>query len=217
MLADAWLAEQLGRPAYTVQASDTRLDAGAGFYQAKVACADVERVTALEAAGMGVVDVNVTLRRAAAPPTGPSDGVREAEAGDREAILEIAEQDYTVSRFHLDPRIPDARARRVKRAWVEGFFRGDRGDRLLVHGDVPSGFHLVLEGPEARTVDLIAVAHGARGHGVGSALLSAVFALEPARDVVAGTQVSNTGSLRLYERLGFLVEATRYVLHGHVA
>jgi ribosomal protein S18 acetylase RimI-like enzyme len=217
MLEDGWLSEQLGRPAYTLQEGDHRLDAGPGFYQAKVESTDGARVAALEDAGMRVVDVNVTLRRPAAAPEAPVADVRDAGKEDREAVLEIAERDYAVSRFHLDPQIPDARARSLKRAWVDNFFRGERGDRLLVHGQEPDGFHLVLDGPDARTVDLIAVAEGARGQGVGSALLGALFATEPLRDVVVGTQVSNTGSLRLYERLGFRTESSRYVLHGHVA
>ncbi len=217
MLEDGWLAEQLGRPAYTVQEGDRRLDAGPGFYQVKVDCADVHRVGALEDAGMRVVDVSVTLRRPAAPPRVAAEHVRDAAESDREAVLEIAERDYAASRFHLDPQVPDARASALKRAWLDNFFRGARGDRLLVHGEPPDGFHLVLEGAEARTVDLIAVAADARGRGVGSALLGALFAAEPLRDVIVGTQASNTGSLRLYERLGFSVQSTRYVLHGHVS
>jgi ribosomal protein S18 acetylase RimI-like enzyme len=217
MLEDAWLAGQLGRPVYTLQAGDRRLDAGPGLYQAKVDCADVQRVGELEDAGMRVVDVNVTLRRPAGPPDAPATHVRDAVEADREAVLDIAERDYAVSRFHLDPQIPDSRARALKRAWVDSFFRGARGDRLLVHGQAPDGFNLVIEGDDARVVDAIAVSGQARGHGAGSALLRALFALEPARDVVVGTQVSNPGSLRLYQRLGFAPQASRYVLHGHVS
>ncbi len=154
---------------------------------------------------MRVVDVNVTLRRPAGPPDAPATGVRDAVDGDREAVLDIAEHDYSVSRFHLDPEIPDSRAQALKRAWVDNFFRGERGDRLLVHGDDPDGFHLILDGDDARVVELIAVARRARGRGAGSALLRALFAIEPARDVVVGTQVSNTGSLRLYQRLPAVV------------
>ena len=95
---------------------------------------------------MRVVDVNVTLRRPAGAPAVPADGVRDAEEADREAVLEIAERDYTVSRFHLDPQVPDERARALKRAWVDNFFRGARGDRLLVHGQRAGRVPPVLEG-----------------------------------------------------------------------
>jgi ribosomal protein S18 acetylase RimI-like enzyme len=217
MLEDGWLSEQLERSAFTLEQGDHELDAGPGFYQAKVDCSEVSRVGALEDAGMHVVDVNLTLRRPAGPPDTPVDGVRDAREADRDAVLEIAERDYTVSRFHLDPEVPDARARALKRAWVDNFFRGARGDRLLVHGPGPDGFHLVLEAPDARVVDVIAVAARARGRGMGTALLGALFAMEPRRDVVVGTQASNRDSLRLYERLGFTVCGSRYVLHGHVS
>jgi ribosomal protein S18 acetylase RimI-like enzyme len=219
VLEDAWLGERLGRPAFTLEEGDRSLDAGPGFYQAKVDCADVQRVGDLERAGMRVVDVNVTLRRPASPgPDAPGE-VRDGAEADRDAVLGIAERDYTVSRFHLDPEIPDARARDIKRSWVDGFFSGARGDRLLVapaEGRV-AGFHLILDGDDARTVDLIAVEDGARGRGLGTALLAALFAMRPERDVLVGTQVSNRASLRLYQRLGFQVADTRYVLHGHTA
>jgi ribosomal protein S18 acetylase RimI-like enzyme len=216
---DAWLAERLGRPAFTLEEEDERLDAGPGFYQAKVDCADVERVGALERAGMRVVDVNVTLRRAAAPGPEPAGEVRDGTEADRGAVLDIAERDYTVSRFHMDPEVPDEKARLVKRDWADGFFRGTRGDRLLVapaEGPV-AGFHLILDGERARTVDLIAVRGEARGRGLGTALLGELIAMRPERDVVVGTQAANRGSLRLYGRLGFEVADTRYVLHGHAA
>ena len=44
----------------------------------------------------------------------------------------IAQRDFSVSRFHLDPQIPDEVARTIKRDWVDNFFAGARGDRMLV-------------------------------------------------------------------------------------
>ena len=132
MREDAWLTERLGRPAFTVDEDDDRLGTEPGFYQAKVPTAQVARVQSLEDAGMRVVDVNVTLRRPAAPAPAVASGVRDATAHDRPAVLDIAERDYSVSRFHLDPDIPDEHARALKREWADNYFAGSRGDRLLV-------------------------------------------------------------------------------------
>lgn len=219
MRKDDWLAERLGCPAFTVESSDTELGVGPGFYQAKVDCARLDRVRTLEGMGMRIVDVNVTLRRHAAPETLPGLSVRDGTSADRAAVIAIAERDYTVSRFHLDPVVPDGLATGIKRGWAESFFAGTRGDRLTVvesNGSV-AGFLLSLDGTEARTIDLIAVASDARRAGVGSALVADLLAMDPPRDVLVGTQISNVGSLRLYGRLGFIVDRTRYVLHGHQA
>ena len=233
MREDAWLSERLGRPAWTIEETDTVDEVraiGAGFFQAKVATDDVARVGSLEGAGFRTIDVNVTYKR---EPGGLADGVdravtadgvdpavtgvRDAGPMDRDAVVAIAERDYSVSRFHLDPQIPDEVARAIKRDWADNFFRGDRGDRLLVadpDGKV-IGFLLVLDGTKASVIDLIAVATEARGRGAGRALVRGLAESRPNRPVVAGTQIANVGALRFYERLGFTVEQTQFVLHRH--
>jgi ribosomal protein S18 acetylase RimI-like enzyme len=215
---DAWLAEQLGMPVHTVEPGDAALDAGPGLYQAKVPCADLARLRALEDAGMRVVDVNVTLRRPAGPSGVDTTGVRDARPADRDAILTLAERDYPGSRFHLDPQIPDERANALKRAWVDGFFAGARGDRMLVadRDGEAIGFYLVIDGDDHRTGDLLAVVPGARRAGTATALVGTALDMRPLRDHQMGTQVSNIPSLRFFERLGFSIVDSRYVLHGHV-
>jgi ribosomal protein S18 acetylase RimI-like enzyme len=218
---DAWLGERLGCTAWTVEGQDAvvALDAyGSGFYQAKVAAHDVDRVGALEEVGFRTIDVNITLRRGGGGVVlEPAVAVRDAQPADREAVVEIAEQDYSVSRFHLDPQIPNAVASAIKRDWADNFFRGERGDRLLVvdlAGRV-IGFELVLDTAEESTIDLIAVAAPARGKGAGSALVSGLVASRPGHPVVVGTQVSNVAALRFYEHLGFTAHTSQFVLHRH--
>lgn len=221
MHEDAWLGERLGCAAWTVESHDTIDDLVAfdpGFLQAKVATGDVARVGALEQAGFRMIDVAVTLRRAGGLPAPDSArGVRDASDEDREAVVAIAQHDYSVSRFHLDPEIPDDVASAIKRDWVDNYFLGARGDRLLVaesDGRV-IGFLLVLDIEEASVIDLIAVATPARGGGAGRAMVCELIGERRERPVLVGTQVSNLGALRFYERLGFTVARTEYVLHRH--
>lgn len=221
MREDAWLGERLGRAAWTVEDSDTAEElaaSGTGFFQARVTTGDVARVGALEDIGFRTVDVSVTYRREpglALPKRAVE--VRDAHPDDRAAVIEIAERDYTVSRFHLDPRIADDVAGSIKRDWAGNYFAGARGDRMLVadHDGAVAGFHLVLDTPDAIVVDLIAVAAAARGRGIASALVCAVAESEPGRPLQAGTQVANVPALRLYESLGFAIARTDYVLHRH--
>lgn len=219
MREDRWLGERLGAPAWTVEADDAveEITAG-GFVQAKVPAEDVARIGALEGAGFRVVDVNVTLRREPGPLQACNEvAVHDATGEDRDAVLEIAAHDYSVSRFHLDPQIPDERASEIKRAWVDNFFRGERGDRLLVaeaDGAV-AGFLLALATPSEQVIDLIAVASAQRSRGAGAALIARLIDGAPELPVLVGTQVSNVGALRFYERLGFKTARAAFVLHRH--
>lgn len=223
MVEDPWLAERLGRPVLTFEAGDApELVAGAAaqrapaFAQAKIGCADVATTVALQEAGFRVVDVNVTLTRPAARGAAPAE-VEEAMEADRDAVLEIATDHYDVSRFHHDPAIPDELASAIKRDWAQALLDGQRGERLLVvrRKRRAVGFLGVLApSPGVRVIDLIAVHSAERRSGAGRALVEALLASGDGR-VEVGTQVANTSSLRFYERLGFTVQDTRYVLHLH--
>lgn len=219
MREDPWLAERLGCPVMTVEAGDDPAVSAdtQTFFQSRVPTSDVPRVSALERAGWSVIDVTVTLRRdPGIDGAGGSWAVGPPGAEDREALLAIAETDYDVSRFHLDPQIPSATACRIKRDWLAACLDGERGDHVLVASTEagPAGFLAVLRTPTALVIDLIAVREEARGMGAGRALVAHLLrASEHAVEV--GTQVANVGALRFYEALGFQTRETRYVLHRH--
>lgn len=222
MLEDPWLADRLQQSAFTVEDSDSTKDlalVGPGFYQAKVCAGDMRRVDDLEGAGFRVVDVNITLTRLAAPMVGePACTVAPARPDEqRSPLLEMAARDYTVSRFHLDPRVPDAVAIAIKRDWLAAYLDEKRGDELLVAeiGGRPVGFLAVMASSDGqRVIDLIAVASDARAAGVGRALVGHLAEYGTRIDV--GTQISNVSALRFYESLGFRAQQARYVLHRHV-
>jgi GNAT superfamily N-acetyltransferase len=221
---DPWLAERLTMPVLTFEAGDdpaavarAAADRAPAFAQAKVACDDVCTAGALQDAGFRVVDVNVSLSCPTRTGHASPGHVDEARAPDRDAVLDIAERHFTVSRFHRDPRIPPAAAGAIKRDWAAAYLDGQRGERLLVarRDGRPVGFLGVLA-PEAgvRVIDIVAVDTPERGAGAGRSLVEALLGSFAGR-VDVGTQIANTGALRFYERLGFLVTDTRYVLHLH--
>jgi ribosomal protein S18 acetylase RimI-like enzyme len=88
---------------------------------------------------------------------------------------------------------------------------------------VPAGFLTVIDseqnGRRTRAIDLNAVDTAYRRRGVGLALTG--YFVREYRDqfdrLVVGTQAANIPSLRLYERCGFTVDHTSYVLHLHAA
>lgn len=185
--------------------------------QARVPSHDVAVLVALQDAGFRVVDATVTLAgRGPEGRAGAQVAIRDAVPGDADDLLHIAEQHYDVSRFHLDPQIPGELAGSVKRAWLQAYFDGTRGDRLLVatRERRPVGFIAGLyRSDSTRVIDLVALHPALRGAGAGRAL---VGALAPDGEAVeAGTQLANTSALRFYGRLGFTVATTEFVLHLH--
>ena len=230
IVEDAWLSERLGRTAWSVRELDDARSlqehaeaGGPAFYQARIACDDVEAVRIHAAAGMYPANVVLTLSRT---PGGEDPGetdVRTARDGDDE-LMDLAERAFSSTRFHLDPAVPREAADRIKRDWVGSYLAGQRGERLLVadHGGRPAGFLCVLatrrNGSLLHVIDLIAVAPEARDTGLGRALVRRFLtdAREAGADrVEVGTQAANTRATRFYEGLGFVAERSAYDLHLH--
>jgi ribosomal protein S18 acetylase RimI-like enzyme len=227
---DAFLGERLGRAVFRLQdpaAAEQALAAArverAWMVETKVPVDRVATLAELTARGFRVVDTNVQLdcptarlRAPLAPNTAWT--VRNARPDDCDAVCTLCADEMTTSRFHLDPRIDAVAAARVKHDWVGNFFAGKRGEGLYVvdTGSAIAGFLLVLERETQGIIDLIAVGPAARGTGAVRAMLAAWCIARPALErIVVGTQISNTRSLRAYEKLGFRVCGASYVLHCH--
>jgi ribosomal protein S18 acetylase RimI-like enzyme len=228
---DPWLAGVMSRPVHRVSGSVApgeesdgmralaHLDQN-GFAYARIPTAEVRLAQLLEDAGFRLVDAGITLEtdtKRADDRLRPN--VRLARPEDVTATEAIARTAFRFSRFHLDPRIPTALANEIKAQWAGNFFRGTRGDYMVVaeHAGNLTGFLQLLAAPDRTLIiDLIAVTEAHREQGLASSMIG--FAARecgaPPR-LRVGTQAANVASLRLYERLGFTVTATSYVLHRH--
>lgn len=196
------------------------------FVWTKVPSEMPERIDGLLRSGFRLITTEVQLEHriggAVRPPSlehsGSRISVRSAQPADRRSVCDIAATAFTEDRFHRDPKVGADAATRIKVAWVENFFKGQRGDRMLLaegsDGSV-AGFVQLLDLPDATVIDLIAVAPSAQGNGMGRALTAAVLddSLERSREVRVGTQLTNTRSLQLYTQFGFSIVASSHVLH----
>ena len=222
LIADAWLSGLLDRPAYHLGAgADPATPVAApAFVDAKVPTGDIARVQQLINAGFRLVDTNVRLDRApgALKAAAVEAHIRPAEPRDAEGVKAIAADSFRFDRFHADPQIPNATADRIKAAWAGNFFSGARGDRMVVAADGASilGFLQIIDQPEYSVIDLIAVAASAQGRGLATAMIAHAIANGRAVAWRVGTQIANVPSLRLYERMGFLVTESQYVFHRQI-
>lgn len=200
------------------------------LYYAKIGTAEIDTVRKLSALGFYVVDVNVTFGLEVKPgldlpkPTQPQRcSIEEASPGHYDKILDIAASSFRYSRFHLDPLIPKNIADEIKREWIISYIKKARGDKLFaaLEGNKPVGFLAALvgksDGEDAGTIDLVAVKSSHQGRSIGRALTT--FFINYYRDkydrLTVGTQVVNIPSMRLYEKLGFSITASQYVIHMH--
>jgi len=241
---DPWLASILGRDVYRLSWSGKSADLSVGvealrgaltdsrgpsaFYYTKVPAQAIDPVRVLCGVGFSVVDVSVTFERApdahAGLQTRPWIIVRQIRPADHAGVLDIAGHCFIYSRFHLDPFFAREEANLIKREWVRSYFLGRRGERMLVAewDGVPVGFLAVLaadvKGCSSRVIDLIGVSAARQGQGVGRELVDHFTrAYAGTCDLLrAGTQVANAPSARLYERCGFRLAESAYVLHAHV-
>jgi ribosomal protein S18 acetylase RimI-like enzyme len=235
--ADAWLSDTLGKPVFKLaeggeepsqaqlEAQMEQLAAGrAAFFYAKVPTRQVGKATTLVRSGFAVVDTAITFAwRGSARDRPAAVTVTPAQPDQHGAVASIAGSAFRWSRFHLDPRISDEAANLVKRRWIENYLSGKRGAALYVaqaDGAV-AGFLAVLESQShdrsAAIIDLIAVAPGLQGRGIGGALVDAFVAEWRGKvdELRVGTQAANIQSLRFYENAGFRIAETSFVLHAH--
>jgi ribosomal protein S18 acetylase RimI-like enzyme len=201
----------------------------AAMYYGKLDTGQIEVVRQFSAAGLYVVDVNVTFAIKAGlnrTQTLASEvAICEVRPEHREKVLEIAGTCFRYSRFHLDPLVSQQIADQIKRDWIMSYLAKERGERLwaALVDERLVGFLAVLasesNGKRIRTIDLIGVDSNYQGRGVGYAL-SSFFISQYRGDcdlLQVGTQAANIPSMRLYEKLGFSISSTQYVLHLHVS
>jgi len=192
-----------------------------GFIYASVSTPRVKTVRLLEDIGFRLVDTRVVFEREMNTDNKLSGftEIRFAAAQDEEGVKALAGRSISVSRFHLDPFIPDDIANIIKSEWAGNYFKGQRGDAMIVsstQGRI-AGFLQLIRSGEAIVIDLIAVAPDHRRKRIARDMIAFAqnqWAVE-LNLIRAGTQIANFPSIRLYQSLLFNLVRSDYMLHFH--
>lgn len=221
---DEWLSSVMQRKCFRVSAATDDLDklrAPGTFAYAKVEPSSIKEALLLQDFGFYLVDTNVQLaaEKVLIKTPGPSARLasRHEPTSIQDEVCRIAESSFAFTRFHLDPKIETPLANRIKREWVANFFRGERGDQLVIAEDAaerPIGFLLALKAGERTVIDLIATDPSAQGKGAGKAMVTALAKANPG-GLLVGTQLANLPSLGFYQSMGFQISNAKYVFHYH--
>jgi len=133
-------------------------------------------------------------------------------------MTSLERNNFKYSRFHLDPAIEDRVSNEIKAQWARNYFRGDRGNQMVVSekdGQV-TGFLQLLYNADTLIIDLIAVSKENRNKNIASEMINfAENKLEGFTKIRVGTQAANIPSIGLYEKLGFSINYMKYVFHYH--
>jgi ribosomal protein S18 acetylase RimI-like enzyme len=230
LVQDDWLSDRLGKSAFHLDGTlgepgpwisdvKNRLAMHSQFADVKIAVDDMCGAARAGELGFALVDTNLRFSAArSAMPVADMPRVGFAAPEMADAIGAIAEHAFIYDRFHRDPRtLPYAG--KIKRDWAKNFFAGKRGEWMVAasRAGVAIGFlQLLRSASDELIIDLIAVEAACAGQGIATAMISfAARNCDAAGPMVVGTQVANTRSIRLYERLGFRLQSAQYVFHHH--
>jgi dTDP-4-amino-4,6-dideoxy-D-galactose acyltransferase len=179
-------------------------------------------VKAAEQSGFLMVDVRMTYEWNAAP-LAPAPvtavairGHRDADVG---ALRAIARTSFGDSRYYHDRRFPRERCDALYEEWITRDCGGS-AEKVFV-AETPLGVAGFLtchhpSGADVGRIGLVGVAEGARGGGVGRALIHAAqewFALTGVARVRVVTQGRNASAQRMYQRAGFVTASTEIWFH----
>jgi RimJ/RimL family protein N-acetyltransferase len=228
LLADQFIGDILGKPAWRVtepgEVTRELLSAGPdGFAYAKVDCADITSIIALEKLEFNLIDTNTQFNRSNMEPWSGVElqagyDVRFADPADAAEVEQVAATSFVCTRFHLDPLISDNMANNIKRHWAGNYFKDRRGNWMVVltcRGNIV-GFLQLLSKNGTIIIDLIAVDKTHQGRGLAAGMIE--FAAKQCGEwsrMQAGTQLSNIPSTRAYEKLGFRMCGSSYIFHYH--
>ena len=230
LVQDEWLSRILGFRVYRLDIArpegycgDLEIDwppVNRWFIYTKAPTNELELINALEDAGFRLVESNLQLEKSIKPMSEliKPNCVRFAVPEDEVAVRSVSEHAFVYSRFHLDPSISNNLADKVKAAWADNYFAGQRGDAMVVAEDQGrvSGFLQLLFQGDVLIIDLIAVDPARRKMGLARDMICfALHNFSEFRLLRVGTQVANVSSMRLYEKLGFRIVKSQYVLHRH--
>lgn len=185
--------------------------------------ADQSTIAILLAGGFDFVDIRITFagHTGEIPRISPAGDVsyRIGSVGDLDALLPIAENSFTQSRFHVDRRFGSGKASHMYQIWLEKSLTTDYADTVVVAemAGQPVGFvtcHLQETG-EAN-IGLVGVADSARGMGCASGMLGRAADWLSARGIVVlnvVTQGRNLSAQRLYQRCGLVTRSVELWFH----
>lgn len=188
----------------------------------RVPLSDTMTIQSLEAGGCVLTDVLMTFHRNCNSTNLPSKKgiVSAATPADIDAVSKLSRESMTHDHFHFDTRIPREKSDDLYELWARNLCVASKGVVLVAKkGREVVGFVTCSVEEEGGlkhgVIDLIAISEFERSRGIGTILLGNAINWFSKRvnSVFVGTQASNIGAMRLYQKTGFGIIDSEVTLH----
>jgi dTDP-4-amino-4,6-dideoxy-D-galactose acyltransferase len=207
------IGERLGRAIANLQAEGVRLA------YATLQWSDDTARALLDRAGASMVDRKIVFKKPLSTITGMSEGIEIWSAPECSPGLEaLALASGHLSRFRLDPEVPDHVFANLYLQWIRRSVRKEIADVVLVANEGESLAGMVTSAIDGNigNIGLIAVAERYQGRGIGRRLLVAAEAFCTVRKckwLHVVTQGANESACALYTSQGFALAEEYAVYH----
>lgn len=186
----------------------------------KIPTSSINKVKFLEKWDFNLIDTNIIFEKRVNLNNKKNSKyeIRFSTLKDEKKVKELSKKSFKFSRFHLDEKIPNKLADEIKYRWTENFFKGKRGDKMIVTIDENDivGFLLLVEKKNNLIIDLIALDEKYYGKKIAEDMITfAENNIKNINKIIVGTQISNIPSIRFYEKCGFRKIESNYVFHYH--
>lgn len=132
-------------------------------------------------------------------------------------VSNISLEKTSNSHFSQDKDLPLDFRKKLRFNWVRNFYKGQRGDFLIVYKKkIVGGFLLLIKNKENLIIDLIVTKKNQAKKGVGKSLIKFVcsnFSNKKTKFLLAGTQSNNKVALKFYKKLGFKKTNINYFIY----
>jgi dTDP-4-amino-4,6-dideoxy-D-galactose acyltransferase len=182
-----------------------------------VAAHDHALIESAQEQGFLLRDIRVELARAVDGHPSSMTGIRAGRLDDMSWLTPIAQERFPDSRFFVDKGFPRSRSREFYVEWIRRGLTTEPRRQTLVTQDRLGFVVCGLEFPSRiGSIELIGVAEGAGGDGLGTSLIAAAGAFFIESSMITAqvvTQGSNIAAQRLYQASGYRTTATSLWLH----
>ncbi len=181
----------------------------------------IEQIHLIEEIGFNLIDTNIFFQKSGEVKlknhSQDKIDIKFADLSHKNSVGLLAYENFLFSRFHLDPFIKNSCANALKQKWVENFFLGNRGDKMIIaeYEKEPIAFLQLIQDANNLIIDMIAVSKLHQGKKIASSMIYFASKKLDHEKISVGTQISNMPSIQLYQSLGFKHISSDYVFHYH--
>ena len=221
-IKDKWLTEQFGYSVYNIKKLNKnilkKIDSKGKKNFSYIKSEKKIRVNYVKQFNFNFTEKNVIYRLKIYNSYVFNKNCRVANKKDKKSIVKLARNSFTNSRFFKDSQIKKKLAEKIKENWINNYFLGKRGNKIIVYesNNKILGFILLIRKKSDLIIDLIAVDKKNKGMGIGSYLIgSSIYFFKQCKYVFAGTQENNIGALKFYKKNKFVIFKKGYTFHRH--